>query len=347
MRVPFDSSRWDWNGVGHEADEHLGRPCVRLDPGDADGPIVTLRDVEIEDGVLEVELAVGAGRSFPGVVWRARDAGNCESFFVRPHQVGNPDAIQYTPVSNGISSWQLYHGEGFWSPISFPTGDWFRIRVAFAGTRAEIDVAGGRALLCELKRPVEPGRIGILAGAADLRVSELTYDASRPSVAVPTPAVESPGVITSWLVSDPFPETELAESTVVEGRTWTPLGADPSGLLDLARLHPIRDGRDTVYARAIVHSEHAQVRRLDLGFSDRALLYVNGTAFYRGDDSYRSRDYRFLGSIGWWDSVFVPLLAGTNELVVAVSETFGGWGVQARFADPSGLSFSGRRDGFV
>ena len=48
-----------------------------------------------------------------------------------------------------------------------------------------------------------------------------------------------------------------------------------------------------------------------------------------------NRDYRFLGSIGWWDSVFLPLQAGRNELVVAVSEDLGGWGVQARFADVS------------
>ena len=29
---------------------------------------------------------------------------------------------------------------------------------------------------------------------------------------------------------------------------------------------------------------------------------------------------------------------GANELVVAVSEDFGGWGVQARFPDPEGLT---------
>ena len=60
---------------------------------------------------------------------------------------------------------------------------------------------------------------------------------------------------------------------------------------------------------------------------------------YRGDDSYRLRDYRFLGSIGWFDTVYLPLQAGPNELVLAVSETFGGWGVQARFPDAAALRF--------
>jgi hypothetical protein len=60
---------------------------------------------------------------------------------------------------------------------------------------------------------------------------------------------------------------------------------------------------------------------------------------YRGDDSYRSRDYRFLGSIGWFDTVYLPLHAGQNELVLAISESFGGWGVQARFPDAAALRF--------
>ena len=78
---------------------------------------------------------------------------------------------------------------------------------------------------------------------------------------------------------------------------------------------------------------------MDFGFSDRAVVYLNRRALYRGDDTYRSRDYRFLGSIGWWDTLYLPLVEGDNELVVAVSETFGGWGVQARFPEVDGLSF--------
>ena len=40
---------------------------------------------------------------------------------------------------------------------------------------------------------------------------------------------------------------------------------------------------------------------------------LNGMPLYRGDDSYRSRDYRFLGSIGWFDTVYLPLQAGRTS----------------------------------
>ena len=46
-----------------------------------------------------------------------------------------------------------------------------------------------------------------------------------------------------------------------------------------------------------------------------------------------TRDYRFLGSIGYWDRLYLPLVPGENELVLAVSENFGGWGLQARLAE--------------
>jgi len=58
-------------------------------------------------------------------------------------------------------------------------------------------------------------------------------------------------------------------------------------------------------------------------------------SLYRGDATYRSRDYRFLGSMGWYETLDVPVVAGRNELAFAVSEDFGGWGVQARVADLS------------
>lgn len=46
---------------------------------------------------------------------------------------------------------------------------------------------------------------------------------------------------------------------------------------------------------------------------------------------------RFLGSIGWYDTVYLPLVEGDNELAVAVSESGGGWGIQARFDSLDGL----------
>jgi hypothetical protein len=278
------------------------------------------------------------------------DAENCESFFVRPHQVGNPDAVQYTPVFNGVSAWQLYHGPGFWAPISFPLDDWFRIRVAFAGSRAEVYVGDEEEPALEvgdLKLPARPGRVGVSVGGPAIHLARFGFDAGG-SVALrePAPAPVAPleGIVPAWWVSDAFSEAELAgalalDPGLVAVRTWSRLPSEPSGLVDLARVNGLREGKNTTLARTTIHSECRKTVPLELGFSDRVIVFLEGAALYRGDDTYRSRDYRFLGSIGYYDTLYLPLAEGENELVVAVSGDFGGWGVQARLPDAAGITF--------
>lgn len=325
-------------GPGEVAlDEYLGRQCLRFGEGFS---LSALPEVRLAEGAIEVDLAVGAERSFHGVAWHVRDPDNYESFFVRPHQVGNPDAIQYTPVTNGISSWQLYHGDGFWAPIAFPIDAWFTIRVAFAGGRADLfleDLAAPVLRVRELKLHAPTGGIGLLVGGSGLRVARFAYSPAVPVLSEPMPPQDpaAAGTITAWEVSDTFEEALLAglaelPDALLRGRTWTPVTAEPHGLLDLARVNPIRDGRNAVLARTRINADAARLAPLEIGFSDRALVFCNGHALFRGDDTYRSRDYRFLGSIGFWDTVYLPLVAGENELVIAVAEDFGGWGVQAR-----------------
>jgi hypothetical protein len=54
---------------------------------------------------------------------------------------------------------------------------------------------------------------------------------------------------------------------------------------------------------------------------------------WHGDHSYRSRDYRNLGTIGWFDGVVLPLKKGDNEIRIAVAEGFGGWGIMGRICE--------------
>jgi hypothetical protein len=59
---------------------------------------------------------------------------------------------------------------------------------------------------------------------------------------------------------------------------------------------------------------------------------------YGGNNLYQSRDYRFLGTIGYFDELYLPLKKGRNELWMAISESFGGWGVKARFDNMEDIS---------
>jgi len=324
---PLDAGRWSWNGARRTAEDHRGRLCVLLSSDDG-ARLATVAGAELSNGVVEADVAVEAGRSFHGVVWRVHGP-NHESFFVRPHQNGNPDAVQYTPVCNGQFAWQLYHGPGAWNAVRFPVDAWFTVRVAFEAEAAVVSLDGEEVLHPRLRQPAREGGFGVLVSGEGLHLAELRFEDGASVPAVPSEAVD-PTVVATWDVSAPFPERDLAQTLSLGDLGWTTLEAEPSGLTNLSRAHAITGGANTVYVRTTIASDRPRRQPLELGFSDRVVVFLNGERIFRGDDGYRSRDYRFLGSIGWFDTVYLPLVAGDNELVMAVSEDFGGWGIQAR-----------------
>ena len=85
------------------------------------GGAAVLKDFEMRDGVLDVDVATTAKRGFFGFDVRIdKDGGNYEEIYLRPHRSGLPDAIQYTPVLNTGRNWQLYNGLGFTGAVDIP-----------------------------------------------------------------------------------------------------------------------------------------------------------------------------------------------------------------------------------
>ena len=81
-----------------------------------------LRGVQFSTGTIEFDLLLEGNRDFAGFSFRDQGDGNGELFYVRPHQNGNPDATQYTPVVNGSPAWQIFTDEGYTSAVRFTTG---------------------------------------------------------------------------------------------------------------------------------------------------------------------------------------------------------------------------------
>ena len=350
--IPLDSPEWRTTAATCEQTEHLGRPALRLQGGKR-----WLTAVDFRSGVIEVDLAFGSERGFGGLAWHLQDAENHEYFYVRPHQSGKPDACQYTPVDHGLSAWQLFHGPGYGAPVDYRFHQWTRVRIVVAGTRAEVFVDSDEPTLRirELHRGGAPAGsargstgIGLVASNfAPVYVSRLRIRREEPPpVSRPTGvAPEAPaGTIRRFEVSRPFGEELLTGRTHLDGLaaaelegSWTSLDSGPSGVANLARVQGIAPGADTVFARVRLASERERVAALRFGYSDRVRIFLNGRLLYSGDNGYRTRDYRYLGTIGLFDAVPLELDSGENELLFAVSESFGGWGVLAMLPDRTGI----------
>ena len=343
--VPFDSGRWLWKAREHRIETHLGRQALFLKTGTG-----WVEGVSFLDGMVEFDLAFSGERGFPGGTWRVRET-SWEEFYLRPHQSGNPDATQYTPVFNGLEGWQLYHGPRYSVPITHRADEWTHVRILFAGPQAEIyvgDMENPVLTVGETLGDGEPGSVGVKTGEfapawfSNFRFQPMDSPPIRGKARPPEPP--PPGLIPSWSVSDAFPEGSLdGRATLapedLAARRWTTLPIERSGLANLARIQGVKLRDNTVFARATLISDREELKQLDFGFSDRVRVYLNGRLLYRGNDTARSRDYRFLGSIGWWDTLYLPLRQGPNEILLAVTEEVGGWGVQCKLPDPTGIVF--------
>jgi len=338
--VPFSSTRWKITGQEAVQEEYQGKQCLKLTNGRA-----ILQDANFKNGIIEFDIAVTQARYFPGMGFRMQDENNTEEFYLRPHQSGNPDAMQYYPEYNGDGAWQLYYGEGFNNPHKIPFDRWLHIKMLVKNTMAEVYFDDERQpvlFIKKLYRPIAEGMIALEnVWPVAARFADFKYTATDDVTLASAPKPDAPliaGVFTYWQVSTPFDEKLLAGKTLLaeadtNGLNWQTMYADDRDVVDLSKLNGTAPSKNTVFAKLVIVSSQAHVQKFTFGFSDRARVYCNGKLLYWGSDVFQSRDYRFLGTMGYWDAVYLDLKEGKNEVWIAISEDYGGWGVMAKLED--------------
>lgn len=351
VSVPPDSPRWLLEGKA-EPSEYLGRKSLYLNGGGA-----TIKDLEMRDGIIDVDVATPANRGFFGIQFRiSSDDANGEWVYLRQHKSGLADAMQYTPVLNTGLNWQIYSGPGFIGPVIIPKDEWFHLRLVVTGAQAKLfvkDMDKPALVMNDLKSGIEKGRIAlaVLTGAtyfSNFEVRETPAAAwERRNPPVPT------GTLTKWSLSPSYDalarnlEQPLAatESNAIK---WQEVEAESPGFVAINRYrespHPRvtfandfskrldpQQGMKVVYARTSIVSEREQIKKLYLGYSDDVSVFLNGKILYRGRSAQYFRDPGFLGIINPEnDVIYLPLKKGRNELMLAVSELGGGWGFICR-----------------
>ena len=326
--IPFESDRWDKSGARQLT--FLDRPCLT---GSA-----TLKEVEFEDGIIEVDLAVTGVASYPGVFFRRQAGDTYEHVYIRPHRAGRyPDALQYTPVFNGLGSWQLYSGDGFTSGAEMPANQWVRLRVEVRGRQARVFLGEHPEpllVISELKTGAARGSLGVIGGREGVAYFSNFSFRAAPELAFPPPGHKdsAPGMVSRWQLSQPIPLGQIdleryPASPPLPPLVWREVSADPGGLVDIGRqVRRTGNEPDCVLARTTIEAEADRVLKLQFGYSDVVVIYCNGQVVFQGNSAYRFRDPSFLGVVGLFDAVYLPLRKGSNELMLAVAEAMGGWG---------------------
>jgi hypothetical protein len=355
LSVPPDSPRWDLQGQAKPA-EYQGRQCLLLDGGAA-----ILKDFEMRDAVIDIDVATPAVRGFFGFDVRIdADGANYEEIYLRQHKSGLPDAMQYTPVLSTGRNWQIYNGPGFTGAVDIPKGVWFHLRLEVTGAQARLyvkDMAKPALVMDDLKSGVQKGQLALFTLTGETYFSNFevraTPDAPWQRHLPPMP----PNILTKWSISPSYDALQRnlerplsgAESAAIE---WRDIEAEPPGFVVLyryrqaphprvtfqsdfaARLQP-QPGMQVLYARTTIDSGRDLVKKLEIGYSDDVSVFLNGQILYRGRSAQGFRDPGFLGIINLEnDAVYLPLKKGRNELMLALSELGGGWGFICRLTDP-------------
>ncbi len=349
-----DSQRWQLEGKAQSA-EYLGKPALMLDGGAA-----VVKDFELRDGVIDMDVATPAIRGFFGIQFRIADNGaTSEWVYLRQHKSGAPDAMQYTPVWHTGANWQLYNGQGFTGAVDIPKAQWFHLRLVIEGAQAKLyvkDMDKPALIMDDLKSGVQKGELAlyVLTGAtyfANFQV-RATPDAPWQRHLPPMPA----NTLTKWRISPSFDalarKLEAPLSAAESAKmAWQEVEAEAPGIVPLYRYrdapHPRvtfandfskrldpQPGMKVLYARTTIDSPRAELKKLYLGYSDDVTVFLNGKPLYRGRSAQYFRDPAFLGIVNAEnDAVYLPLQKGKNELLLAISELGGGWGFVARLVD--------------
>jgi hypothetical protein len=350
---PADSPRWQL-GPNAKVTNYLGRDCLALEDEKA-----TLKDFEITDGVIDVDMAGTETRGFYNISFRTQGNGDGELVYLRAHKTGLDDAQQYSPMFKGVGPWQIYNGPGFTRAVDIPRGVWFHVRLEITGAQAKLyvsNMAVPSLVVNDLKSGMRKGGVGFygvhISNVEIRRMPPAVWERHEPAMPAAT--------ITKWSLSPSLDALErdlerpLSKSEA-DSMKWQEVTAEPPGFVVInryrkgpyirpkffndfsKRLEP-QKGMQVVYARTTILSDRDQVKKLNIGYSDDVSLFLNDRILYRGRSAQRFRDPGFLGIVNPEnDAVYLPLKKGRNELMLAVSELTGGWGFVCRFDNIDGV----------
>ncbi len=350
--IDFNETHWQFVG-SYEVENFDGRQTLVLGETTPAQTVsfgaAFLKNTRMGTGTIEYDVMLNENTAnFAGIRFHVQPDGSYEDFYQRSHRSGDPDASQYMAVYNDVPSWQLYQGPAFSTATVFDFGTWTSVKLVVDDTLADVFIGDmdKPALTFELEHGDTMGGIGLwafnLAGTPRFSNVRVTPNNDVKILGQPKRvSTLSPGTFMDWKVSTAFDGkkldgiTNLADlkHTALDSSERTSITADKNGRLNLARVQGLALEKDTVLAEITIDVEEATTREVEFGFSDDVRVYVNGELVFSGSDRFGSRDYRFLGTIGYYDTVVARLKKGSNSIQFAVTENIQdptGWAVQAR-----------------
>ncbi|BFP42537.1 hypothetical protein FGF1_33820 [Flavobacteriaceae bacterium GF1] len=331
-KIDMIPSKWD---VPNDAlfEKFDNRETLVLKSGRA-----TVKNLDFTNGTIEVDVYANPIRSFAGINFREHN-DHQEEVYMRMHKSNQVDAVQYTPIFNNESNWQLYREHQ--AKVSFKDTGWNTLRIDVHNQSAEVFVNNMKVMsVPKLKTNQDEGGIGLWAlfgnRFSNFKVSHSDMDEKSNLAEV----VEvDPNIITSWDITTAFPYEE--DKLSFEGfskEKYTTVSTEESGLVPISKYVKKSSGgrfeqnkEDYVVATKTIHSEKKETRLFSFDYSDKIMVYLNGKVIFKGNNAFRAKGIQHMGHIDInANKLYLELEKGTNKIHCVVIDKANGWGLVAK-----------------
>lgn len=298
----------------------------------------TVKNLNFTNGAIEVDVYANTTRSFAGITFRKQN-DNMEEVYMRVHKSSQIDAIQYTPILNNESNWQLF--KEYQAQVSFKNTGWNTLRIEVNNESAEVFVNNEKVLFIDhLRTDHNTGEIGLFALFAN-RFSNfrVTHKSGVENSDNATLDPIHPNVITQWEITKarPYKEKELNFDDFLKEEYMT-VKTEDSGLLPISKyIKKSSSGNfeqnmeDYTIAFTSVQANKNEIKLFSFDYSDKIIVYLNGKAIFKGNNAFGAKGMQYMGHMDInTNKLYLPLVKGENTIHCVVIDQANGWGLIAK-----------------
>ena len=168
---------------------------------------VILKNINFSNGTIEVDVYTNESRSFAGIIFRKQEK-TMEEVYMRFHKTNQADALQYSPIYNDESNWQLYRE--YQANVTFKNKGWNTLRIEVDNGNATVFVNNEKVLTIDhLRTTHATGEIGLFSlftnRFSNFRVTNKeVVSASKTDEQINI----DPTIISRWDITKAFPYIE-------------------------------------------------------------------------------------------------------------------------------------------
>lgn len=356
--IRFESGNFDTSKRKAEFITYKGLKAMKILPyPERQTRPVTLKGFNFSNGTIEFDAAIIPGdyENELAINFHQKDIYIFETLYLRTQKdesVQRDNAIQYTPVISSVNLWDVMTPFRGYAKIFNDSWNHFKL------------VISDSQMVVYINRPSKPTLV-VSRLEGNYKEGSLSFDGEAifanlvisPGKTEGLPAYpgfdltdNDPNYIRNWWISNPLilqKGSEIQESDPpADTVSWMPIESERRGLINIYRkfhsteLTSYPKQNRFVWLKTNINSTIKQTLKLDLGYSKEVFLFINKRLLYTGQNEAGKLYAKVPGGrIAVTNStVEIPLEAGSNELLIAISSPLYGWGIMARVQNLNGLS---------